>query len=242
MPGRGVRATVEGRSLYLGNTRICEDLGNCDARVHETIARLEREGRTAVLITTDHAPVGVVAIADKARPAARESIARLRASGISRVLMLTGDNEAVARSVGRDLGVDEVMAALLPADKHATVSALRAAGERVAVVGDGVNDAPALAAADVGIAMGAAGTHVALETADVVLMGDDLAQIPETIRRSRATVRIVKQNITFSLAVKAVFLGLAVAGRATLWMAVAADMGASLAVIANGLRAMHRAH
>jgi len=238
LPGRGARATVEGRSLHLGNLRICEELGNCDAAVHATIDRLERDGKTAVLITTDHAPLGVVAIADRPRPAARESIRRLREAGIRRVLMLTGDNDAVAQSVGRELGIDEVRSGLLPADKHATVMALRTAGEHVAVVGDGVNDAPALAAADVGIAMGAAGTHVALETADVVLMGDDLSQVAQTIHRSRAAVRIIKQNIAFSIGIKVVFLALAVVGQATLWMAVAADMGASLAVIANGLRAM----
>ena len=180
----------------------------------------------------------MVAIADRPRPAARESIRRLREAGIRRVLMLTGDNDAVAQSVGRELGIDEVRSGLLPADKHATVMALRTAGEHVAVVGDGVNDAPALAAADVGIAMGAAGTHVALETADVVLMGDDLSQVAQTIHRSRAAVRIIKQNIAFSIGIKVVFLALAVVGQATLWMAVAADMGASLAVIANGLRAM----
>jgi Cd2+/Zn2+-exporting ATPase len=153
--------------------------------------------------------------------------------------MLTGDNQQVAEAVARELGLDEVRAGLLPSDKHAAVTTLRQTGERVAVVGDGVNDAPALAAADLGIAMGGAGTHVALETADVVLMGDDLKQVPETIRRSRRTVSIVRQNIAFSLGIKAVFLVLAVMGQATLWMAVAADMGASLAVITNGLRAMH---
>jgi len=160
---------------------------------------------------------------------------------VRRVIMLTGDNQAVANRVGAELGVSDIRAGLLPADKQAAVAELRQQGEKVAVVGDGVNDAPALASADLGIAMGAAGSHVALETADVVLMSDDLGQVAETISRSRRTVRIVKQNITFALGIKAVFLVLAVVGKATLWMAVAADMGASLAVILNGLRALRGA-
>lgn len=238
LPGRGARAVVLGRTLHVGNTRICEELGNCDDRVHRAIERFEREGRTAVLLTADHGALGVLAVSDEPRAAARESIADLRRSGIGRVLMLTGDNQAVADRVGAALGVDEIHAGLLPDEKYELVKRLRAGGARVGVVGDGVNDAPALAAADVGIAMGAAGTHVALETADVVLMGDDLAQVSRTIRRSRRTVRIIKENIGFSLVVKAVFLALAITGNATLWMAVAADTGASLMVIANGLRAL----
>ena len=238
LPGRGARAVVEGRALYIGNRRICEELGTCQEAVHRVIETLEQTGRTAVLLTTETRALGVVAIADQPRPGARESVAALRAAGIARVIMATGDNEAVARAVGAQLGIEEVRAGLLPADKHRAVTDLRASGARVAVVGDGVNDAPALAAADVGVAMGAAGTHVALETADIVLMGDDLDQVAATIRRSRRTVRIIKQNIAFSLGIKAVFLALALVGQATLWMAVAADMGASLVVIANGLRAM----
>ena len=145
--------------------------------------------------------------------------------------MLTGDNQAVATRVGKELGVDDVRAGLLPADKQDAVAKLREQGEKVAVVGDGVNDAPALAAADLGIAMGAAGSHVALETADIVLMSDDLGQVAETIKRSRRTVRIVKENIGFALATKAVFWSSRSSAWPTLWMAVAADMGASLAVI-----------
>lgn len=238
LPGRGARAVVEGRTLYIGNRRICEELGTCQDAVHRVIETLERTGRTAVLLTTEARALGVVAIADQPRPGARESVAALRAAGIARIVMATGDNEAVAQAVGAQLGIEEVRAGLLPAEKHRAVTELRATGARVAVVGDGVNDAPALAAANVGIAMGAAGTHVALETADIVLMGDDLGQVAATIRRSRRTVRIIKQNIAFSIGIKAVFLALALVGQATLWMAVAADMGASLVVIANGLRAM----
>lgn len=241
LPGRGAKAMVSGRPIFIGNTRICADLGTCRDEVHRTIADLEQQGKTAILLSDESQPLGVLAIADQPRPGAKENIALLRAAGVRRVVMLTGDNQAVANRVGAELGVDDIRAGLLPADKQAAVAELRQRGEKVAVVGDGVNDAPALASADLGIAMGAAGSHVALETADVVLMSDDLGQVAETIRRSRRTVRIVKENITFALGIKAVFLVLAVAGKATLWMAVAADMGASLAVILNGLRALRGA-
>jgi Cd2+/Zn2+-exporting ATPase len=240
LPGRGARATVGTTLLYLGNMRICADLGTCSPAVHAVMEGVEQTGHTAILVTTSQAAIGVMAIADRLRDSARSAVAGLREAGIDRVLMLTGDNEAVARSTASDLGLDEIRAGLLPDDKRAVVTALRQEGRRVAVVGDGINDAPALAAADVGIAMGAAGTHVALETADVVLMGDDLDHVTGTIQRARATVRIIKQNIAFSLVIKGVFLTLAVVGQATLWMAVAADTGASLAVIANGLRALGR--
>lgn len=152
--------------------------------------------------------------------------------------MLTGDNEGTARAVAERLGVDEFHAELLPDHKVRIVRELEASGERVAFVGDGVNDAPALATASVGLAMGAAGTDVALETADIALMGDDLSRLPFALRLSRRTLRIIKQNIWFSIAIKGVFLILALFGWATLWMAVASDMGASLLVIANGLRAL----
>jgi Cd2+/Zn2+-exporting ATPase len=241
LPGRGAKAMVAGRPIFIGNTRICADPGTCRDEVHRTIADLEQQGKTAILLSDESEPLGVLAIADQSRPGAKANIALLRAAGVRRVIMLTGDNQAVANRVGAELGVDDIRAGLLPADKQAAVAELRKQGEKVAVVGDGVNDAPALASADLGIAMGAAGSHVALETADVVLMSDDLGQVAETIRRSRRTVRIVKENITFALGIKAVFLVLAVVGKATLWMAVAADMGASLAVILNGLRALRGA-
>jgi Cd2+/Zn2+-exporting ATPase len=162
----------------------------------------------------------------------------LRRLGIRKMVMLTGDNEGTARTVATRLGIDEYRAGLLPDDKVEVVRGLESRGERVVFVGDGVNDAPALAAATVGIAMGAAGTDVALETADIALMADDLSKLPIALQASRKTLRIIKQNIGFSLINKAVFIVLAVGGWATLWMAVASDMGASLVVIANGLRAL----
>ena len=180
--------------------------------------------------------IGIIGLADELRPGARDAVSRLRREGVSHVIMLTGDNLNTARAIAAQTGVDEFHAELLPEDKVRAIDALRRAHGPVAMVGDGVNDAPALAAADVGIAMGAAGTDAALETADVALMADDLSKLPYLRRLGRATVRNVRANIAFSLALKAVFLALAVAGVATLWMAVVADMGASLLVIANGLR------
>lgn len=238
LPGRGARATVEGQLFLIGNSRICADTAACRPEVHRQIEALEASGQTAILLTTEAEPIALLAVADRIRPGARASIEALRQAGVRTVGMVTGDNAPVAHAVASAVGISTVHAALLPEEKLAAMRALRDAGQHVAVVGDGVNDAPALAAAHVGIAMGAAGTHVALETADVVLMGDDLDQVAVTIRRARRTVRIIQQNIAFSIGLKAVFLALALTGHATLWMAVAADMGASLLVIVNGLRAL----
>lgn len=237
--GRGVRAIVEGRTLYLGNERLCHERGVCTPTSEETLRRFERDGKTAVALSTETEVLGVIAIADRIRAEASASIAALRRSGIRKLVMLTGDNEGTARAVAERAGVDTYHAELLPEEKVRIVRELEQAGERVAFVGDGVNDAPALAVATVGLAMGAAGTDVALETADVALMADDLSKLPVALRFSRKALRIIKQNIAFSIAIKAVFIVLALGGWATLWMAVAADMGASLAVIANGLRALH---
>lgn len=236
--GRGVRASVEGQILYLGNERLSHERGVCTPTSEETLLRFEREGKTAVSITSEIEPLGVIAIADKVRPEAKESIAALRALGIGHIVMLTGDNEGTARAVAAQLGIDDFRAGLLPDDKVEAIREMEAKGERIAFVGDGVNDAPALALATVGLAMGAAGTDAALETADIALMADDLSKLPLALRLSRRTLGIIKQNIVFSIAIKVVFLVLALGGWATLWMAVASDMGASLAVIANGLRAL----
>lgn len=236
--GRGARAAVEGRTIYLGNERLARDQGIYTAASEEVLRRFESEGKTGVLVTADEEPIGVIAIADEVRPEAEGAIKSLKANGVRRVLMLTGDNEGTARAVAERLGIDEYRAELLPDDKVRAVRELEERGERVAFVGDGVNDAPALAAATVGLAMGAAGTDVALETADIALMGDDLTRLGFAVRLSRKTLSIIKQNIWFSIGVKGVFLVLALFGYATLWMAVASDMGASLLVIINGLRAL----
>lgn len=236
LPGRGARGWIKGIEACVGNHRLIEEGGFCSPEVDAHLARLSAAGRTAVLVARDHAVAGIIAVADEPRETARDAVEQLRRHGIRHVALLTGDNAVTARALAADLGVDEVEADLLPENKVDAVQRLKRAHGVVAMVGDGVNDAPALAAADVGIAMGAAGTDAALETADVALMADELLKIPYAVRLSRATLRNMRANIVFSLVLKAAFLVLAIAGAATLWMAVVADMGASLIVIANSLR------
>ena len=236
--GRGARATVGDDVVFVGNERLADDLGVASPTTAAALRRFEGEGKTAVLVATRGEALGVIAIADQVRPEARDALSDLRRAGVRRTLMLTGDNAGTARAVAESVGVTEYRAGLLPDEKVRIVRELEASGERVAFVGDGVNDAPALAAGTLGIAMGAAGTDVALETADIALMADDLSKLSVAMRLSRKTLRLIRQNIAFSIGIKAVFLVLAVGGWATLWMAVAADMGASLIVVANGLRAL----
>ena len=236
IPGRGAEAVVAGTSALVGNHRLIEERGLCNAAIHSKLDALAASGRTAVLVAREGRPLGIIALADRTRESAADAIDMLRRQGVQRVVMLTGDNHASAEALARDIGLDETHAELLPHDKVAVVQALKQKYGTVAMVGDGVNDAPALAAADVGIAMGAAGTDAALETADIALMADELLKIPFAIRLGRATLRNIRVNVTLSLALKAIFLALAVVGSATLWMAVVADMGASLLVIANGMR------
>lgn len=235
LPGLGAEALVDGRHLILGSHRLFEDRGLCSEALHAGLATVPADGRTLVIVGAD-APIGVISVADSARASARDAIALLRAQGVEHVALLTGDHETAAGALAASVGIDEVRAGLLPADKVDAVESLRARFGTLAMVGDGINDAPALAAADVGIAMGAAGSDAALETADVALMADELPKIPYAVRLSRATVRNIRANIAFSIALKGAFMILAVLGMATLWMAVVADMGASLVVIANALR------
>jgi Cd2+/Zn2+-exporting ATPase len=195
-----------------------------------------RAGKSLVFVAVDGRFAGAIAVADRPREAAREAIELLRTNGIRRVAMLTGDHPETARAVAEALQIEEHHASLLPEQKHALVQSLRNGHGAVMMVGDGVNDAPALAAADVGVAMGAAGSDAALETADVALMSDELLKLPYALRLARATVRNVKTNVAVSLVLKAAFLVLAVTGSATLWMAVLADTGASVIVVANALR------
>jgi Zn2+/Cd2+-exporting ATPase len=236
LPGRGAQARIAGTTAVVGNHRLFEERGLCSPKIHDRLDALAARGRTAVLVARGSEAIGVIGVADELREAGRDAIDLLRQQGVSRVALLTGDNAETAHAIAREIGVDEVRAELLPEDKVSAIEDLRRRYGTVVMVGDGVNDAPALATADVGIAMGAAGSDAALETADVALMADELLKIPYAVRLSRATVRNIRMNIAFSLGLKAIFLGLAVVGAASLWMAVVADMGASLIVIANGLR------
>jgi Zn2+/Cd2+-exporting ATPase len=236
LAGRGAEGSVAGSRVVLGNHRLFEERGLCSPTIHERLEAATASGRTAVLVARDDRAVGIITVADRPRETSRDALDLLRRQGIESLVMLTGDNEATARAIANEIGVDEFRAELLPEDKVAAVSELRRRFGSVAMVGDGVNDAPALASADVGIAMGAAGSDAALETADVALMADELLKIPYAFRLSRATVRNIKANLAISLVLKAAFVVAAVAGVATLWMAVVADTGASVIVIANALR------
>lgn len=234
--GRGAQARIEGQSYFIGNHRFAEEVGFCSPEVETKLADLERAGKTTVILGTDTQAIGIIAIADQMREEVPEVLQSLKTVGVRKLVMLTGDNLGTAEAIAGRLGIDEYWADLLPADKVEQVRQLTSRYDTVAMVGDGVNDAPALAAASIGIAMGAAGTDQALETADVALMGDELSQLPFAVRLGRRAVQTIKQNISLSLAIKALFLALAIPGYATLWMAVGADMGASLLVVFNGLR------
>jgi len=236
LSGRGAEGLVDGARVLLGNHRVFEERGICSAAIHDQLDALSANGQTAVLVARDDRPIGIIALADRPRESGRATIALLRGLGVPVLAMLTGDSRATATAIAADLGIDEFRADLLPEDKVAAVKELQRLYGSVAMVGDGVNDAPALATADVGIAMGVAGSDAALETADVALMADELLKIPYTLRLSRATVRNIKMNLAISVVMKLAFVIAAVAGVATLWMAIVADTGASVIVIANALR------
>ncbi len=240
LAGLGAEAEVGGEVYVLGNHRLMEERGVCGPHVEEVLGRVEGDGRTAVVLADRTHALGVIAVSDRVREEGVEAIRDLRRSGVEHVAMLTGDNEITARAVARRLGIEDVRAERLPEDKVGEVRDLVARHGVVAMVGDGINDAPALAAASVGAAMGGAGTDAALETADVALMGDDLRRLAWAVRLGRRTLSVIRQNVTFAIGIKAVFLALAIPGLATLWMAVAADMGASLLVTANGLRLLRK--
>ncbi len=234
LPGRGARGEVDGEEVLLGSHRLFDERGLCDHSIDGELERLESAGATAILVSRAGRLVGVLGLGDEIRPGAAEAVTALRNDGVE-TAMLTGDNRRTAEAIAERLGITEWSADLLPEDKVGSVLRLQERWGAAAMVGDGVNDAPALASAHVGIAMGR-GTDAALETADVALMGDDLRRIPETIRLGRAMRRVIRQNIALSLLVKAAVLGLALTGHGSLWAAVAADMGASFLVVANGLR------
>jgi len=235
LAGRGVQGRVGDDVHVLGNHRLIEDRGQCSAELEARLAEHESQGRTVTLLASSKKVLGLFAVADTIKASSRTAIAELRALGVTPV-MLTGDNEATARSIAAQAGIEDARGNLLPEDKLAAIRELQRQYGPTAMTGDGINDAPALAQADMGIAMGAAGTDTAMEAADIVIMNDDLRRIPETIRLSRRTHSVLWQNITLALGIKSVFLVLALLGSATMWMAVFADMGASLLVVFNGMR------
>ncbi|KXU84578.1 4-deoxy-4-formamido-L-arabinose-phospho-UDP deformylase [Caballeronia megalochromosomata] len=239
IPGRGIAGLIDGRRYILGNHRLIEELGRCSPELEARLEPFEREGKTVVMLADNERVLALFAGADTVKETSRAAIAELRALGVQ-TAMLTGDNAHTAAAIAKEVGVDRAEGDQLPEDKLRVVEALLNGGECVGMVGDGINDAPALARADVGFAMGAMGTDTSIETADVALMDDDLRKIPVFIRLSRATHSILIQNITFALGIKAIFLALTLSGLGTMWMAVFADVGASLIVVANGLRLLRR--
>ncbi len=240
--GRGAEGVVEGHAYFVGNHRFTHELGVCSPEIESRLAAIESKGQSVMVV--GHRPhdncagevLGIIAIGDTVRPNAAQAIRALHAAGIETVVMLSGDNQRTANSIAKQVGIDEARGDLLPEGKVAAVKELRAKHGMIGMVGDGVNDAPAMATATVGIAMGGAGTDAAIETADVSLMTDDLGKIAETIRCGRRTLGIIRFNISFALALKALFLVLTLLGHASLWMAIMADTGATLLVVANALR------
>ena len=239
LAGRGVKGEVNGQVYHLGNHRLVEELGLCSPQLEEKLFTLEKQGKSVVLLLDRSGPLALFAVADTVKETSREAIRQLHELGV-KTLMLTGDNVHTAQAIAAQVGIDQAKGDLLPTDKLQAIEDLYAQGRRVGMVGDGINDAPALARAEIGFAMAAAGTDTAIETADVALMDDDLRKIPAFISLSRHTAAILKQNIALALVIKAIFLGVTFAGLATMWMAVFADMGVSLLVVFNGLRLLRK--
>ena len=241
VPGKGIVATLEGRRVAVGNLPLLRAEGIPeDHGAAAEVERLAGLGRTPMVVALDGRVIGVVAVADRLRPDAKEMIARLHANGVKKVVMLTGDNRRVAEAVAAEVGVDEVRGQLLPEDKLVAVQQLQREGYTVAMVGDGVNDAPALATADIGVAMGAAGTGVAIETADIALMKDDLLKLPQAIGLARSTVSVMRQNIAIALlTVIALLIGV-FGGGVTMAIGMLVHEGSVLLVIVNAMRLMRR--
>jgi len=236
LQGKGATAKLDGRVHWLGSHRFIEEQGAENPDIHAQLEGLEAGGQTVVAFGEGRELIGFLALADAVRPAMASILQDLRETGVEHFVLLTGDNKGTAEAVGRQIGLTEVQAELMPEDKVKAIQALVARYGQVAMIGDGVNDAPAMARASLGIAMGAMGSDAAIETADIALMNDELTRIPWLVRHSRLTLSVIHQNITFALAVKAAFVVLTVIGHASLWSAIAADMGASLLVIFNGLK------
>ncbi len=238
--GRGVQGSIDGHDYVLGNHRWIEDRKQCSADLEARMHEHEVLGRTVTVLANSQGVLALFAVADTAKASSKDAVAELLRMGVASV-MLTGDNEATANAIAAQVGITDVRANLLPQGKVEAIKALAASGQAVGMVGDGLNDAPALSTANVSIAMGGAGTDTAMEAADVLIMNDDLRRVPETIRLSKRVYAVLWQNIALALGIKAVFLALAIFGNATMWMAVFADMGASLLVVFNGLRLLRKA-
>lgn len=235
LPGRGVQGRIEGHQVLLANHRAVHERGLCGPELEAELGKHEQQGRTVTLLANANEVIAVFAVADTIKETSRQAVAELKSLGVTPV-MLTGDNLATAKAIAAQAGIDDARGDLLPEAKLEAIKDMQARYGATGMTGDGINDAPALAQADIGFAMGGAGTDIAMEAADVVIMNDDLRRVAETVRLSRRTHNVLWQNITLALGIKSVFLVLAVFGSATMWMAVFADMGASLLVIANGLR------
>jgi Zn2+/Cd2+-exporting ATPase len=236
LPGLGVEGRVGDAAIVCGTPRLFTERGVMTPAVATLAQTVVTSGLSPIVVARDGQAIGVLGVRDRPKADAAQVVSDLRAQGVTRVAMITGDHDAAARATGSQLGMDDVRSGQLPADKVTAVESLRDAHGSIAMVGDGVNDAPALAAADVGIVMGAMGSDAALETADIALMTDELPKVPYTIRLSRATLANIRANVALSIGLKAAFVFLAVAGVATLWMAVLADTGASALVVANAVR------
>lgn len=240
--GRGAEGRIDGHIYFVGNHRFAHELGVCSPELEKLLSDIEAHAQSVVVV--GHKPhdgekgdvLGVISIADTIRPNAKEAIAALHKAGVEKVIMLSGDNQRVVDAISKEVGIDEAHGGLLPDDKINRVKELDAKYKYVGMIGDGVNDAPAMAAATIGIAMGSAGTDTAIETADIALMKDDLSKVAEAVVLGHRTVRVIQANITFALGVKAVFLVLAFTGHTSLWLAILGDTGATLVVIANALR------
>ncbi|MFL0584972.1 heavy metal translocating P-type ATPase, partial [Solibacillus silvestris] len=234
--GKGAKATIGDQLIYIGSPNLFRETMSLSSSIEDQVKEQQLDGKTVMLLGTEHEVKGFIAVADQVRDSSFSVIKKLHKLGIQKTIMLTGDNQSTGSAIGRQLELTDVRAELMPEDKLSVIKSLREDYGKVAMIGDGVNDAPALASATVGIAMGGAGTDTALETADIALMADDLEKLPYTIALSRKTLNIIFQNVAFALGLKVLALLLIIPGWLTLWMAIFADMGATLIVVLNSLR------
>ena len=236
IPGLGAHCVIEGQGYTIGSHRMLHNSGLCNKDLHKQVEHLELSGNSVLLLSSEQEPLAILLVSDNMRPEAPRAMQELKRAGIKRLALLTGDNQESAEGVAYNAGIDEIYSNLLPEDKLEQIYQLKRRYHMVGMVGDGVNDAPALAASSVGFAMGAAGTDVAIESADVALLSDDLFGLARAVRLGRRTLTVIRQNVALAIGIKAVVFALALLGVATLWLAVLADMGASLLVVANSLK------